>query len=101
MILAADSPVQWFIDLATADFTGWGLFGALVILIVLGAFTEFWVPGRRYRRAEKVGIDAVAALKLSEEQKGALLNYNDLVAHIIHQAAPGTTAPPEADGIDE
>ena len=44
-------------DLFTAILTrdwasvgGWSLFVGLCLLIVLGAFREWWVPGGRYRR---------------------------------------------------
>lgn len=32
---------------------GWPAFGMLTLVIVIGAFAEWWVPGRRYRRVEE------------------------------------------------
>lgn len=39
---------------------GWPAFGVLTLLIVIGSFAEWWVPGRRHRRVEE------AAAKQSE-----------------------------------
>lgn len=45
---------------ALAQEGGWPAFGLLAALVVIGAFAEWWVPGRRHRRVED------AAAKQSE-----------------------------------
>ena len=38
---------------ALAQDGGWPAFGMLASLVVIGAFAEWWVPGRRLRRVEE------------------------------------------------
>lgn len=60
-VFAAVSPADdgfWpaLFDRAITTFAqegGWPAFGMLCLLIVIGAFAEWWVPGRRYRRIEE------------------------------------------------
>lgn len=60
-VVAAVSPADdgfWpaLFDRAFTTFAqdgGWPAFGMLALLIVIGAFAEWWVPGRRHRRVEE------------------------------------------------
>lgn len=59
-VLSATSPDDGFwpalFDKAFTIFAqegGWPAFGMLALIIVIGAFAEWWVPGRRYRRVEE------------------------------------------------
>lgn len=63
-VVAAVSPAEdgfWpaLFDTAISTFAqegGWPAFGMLCLLIVVGAFAEWWVPGKRHRRVEESAI---------------------------------------------
>jgi hypothetical protein len=42
---------------ALTESSGWLAFGMLSVVIVVGAFFEWWVPGRRHRRVEQAAAE--------------------------------------------
>jgi hypothetical protein len=36
---------------------GWPAFGILTLIILIGSFAEWWVPGRRHRRVEAAAAE--------------------------------------------
>lgn len=77
--------------LLTRDYAalgGWSLFIGLCLLIVIGSFREWWVPGARHRRLE------IAAEKVSDandelsKQNGQLITANEITKHFFEETAP-------------
>lgn len=67
---------------------GWSLFLGLCMLVVIGSFREWWVPGARYRRleltAEKLGV----ANDLLTVQNGQLITANEITKHFFEETVP-------------
>lgn len=67
---------------------GWTLFIGLCLLIVVGAFREWWVPGARYRRLEtssQAQSETLATtVGLLEKQTTA----NEITKHFFEETTP-------------
>lgn len=82
-------------DLFTAFLTrdwaavgGWSLFIALALLIVIGAFREWWVPGKRYTRLETSAAKSADALAEAMTQNGQLITSNEITKHFFEETTP-------------
>ena len=82
-------------DIFTAFFTrdwaavgGWSLFVSLSIFIVIGAFREWWVPGKRYARMESAALKATDALAEALKQNGQLVTTNEITKHFFEETTP-------------
>lgn len=81
-------PITAIITRDWAALGGWSLFLGLCLLIVVGSFREWWVPGARYRRLE------LAASKLSTanddliKQNGQLITANEITKHFFEETVP-------------
>lgn len=67
---------------------GWSLFLGLCILIVLGAFREWWVPGRRYTRLEASASKLLESNNLLTTQNGQLIVANEITTHFFKETIP-------------
>jgi len=84
---AAD-PITAILTRDWAALGGWSLFIGLCMLVVIGAFKEWWVPGARYRRletsAEKNSDTLNTTVKVLDKQVAA----NQITAHFFEETAP-------------
>lgn len=71
-----------------ASLGGWSLFITLCILIVVGSFREWWVPGARYRRMEIASEEMVKANAALREQNGQLITANEITKHFFEETVP-------------
>lgn len=67
---------------------GWSLFLGLCILIVLGAFREWWVPGSRYTRLESSASKLLESNNLLTTQNGQLIVANEITTHFFKETIP-------------
>lgn len=67
---------------------GWSLFIGLVIIIVVGSFKEWWVPGNRYRNTERLLSKSVQLNSDLSGQNAKLLISNQLTAEFFRKTAP-------------
>ena len=90
LLPAADSvdPITALLSRDWAAVGGWSLFIGLVMLIVIGAFREMWVPGPRYKRMEGLLLDANALIKQQADQITKLTEANELTQYVMQQVAP-------------
>lgn len=67
---------------------GWGLFIGLTVIIVVGSFKEWWVPGNRYRSTERLLSKSVQLNSDLSDQNRQLLVSNQLTAEFFRKTAP-------------
>lgn len=81
-------PITAILTRDWAALGGWSLFLSLCLLIVLGAFREWWVPGGRYKRLEissKTQSDLLSTtVGLLEKQTTA----NEITKHFFEETTP-------------
>lgn len=83
--------VDPFVALVTrnwAEVGGWSLFLGLVLLIVIGAFREWWVPGARHARTEAALEKALDVLKETADQNSKLVVANEITKHFFEETTP-------------
>lgn len=83
-LLQVAEPADPITAILTRDWAalgGWSLFIGLVIVIVLGAFKGWWVPGWLYRTQAKTLDEAMA-------QNRTLLVTADITKHFFESTAP-------------
>lgn len=81
---AAEDPADPITAILTRDWAavgGWSLFIGIVLLVVLGSFKGWWVPGWQYK-------DQTAILKEAMEQNRTLLVAADITKHFFESTAP-------------
>lgn len=86
--VAVEDPITDFFQRDWAALGGWSLFLGLCILIVIGAFRETWVPGRRYRRLEVSAEKILDAHDKVVTQNGQLIVANEITAHFFKETVP-------------
>lgn len=74
-------PITALLTRDWAAFGGWSLFIGLVILIVLGAFKGWWVPGWMYKAQG-------ATLEKAMDQNRRLLVTADITKHFFESNIP-------------
>jgi hypothetical protein len=90
MHLAAGAPDP-LTALLTRDWAalgGWSLFIGLALLIIIGAFREYWVPGARHRRVEASAEKAADSLAEAMKQNGQLITANEITKHFFEETTP-------------
>jgi len=85
---AEADPITAVINRDWAALGGWSLFVSLCMLIVLGAFREWWVPGARYRRLEESSIKMTDANTDLRKQNGQLITANEITKHFFEETVP-------------
>lgn len=88
VLAAAVDPFVAIITRNWAEVGGWSLFLGLVLLIVIGAFREWWVPGSRHARTEAALSKALDVLKETADQNGKLLVSNEITKHFFEETTP-------------
>lgn len=74
-------PITAFLERDWASIGGWSLFIGLVILIVVGVYRGWWVPGWMYRAQSKTLAEAM-------EQNKLLLIAAEITKHFFESTAP-------------
>ena len=89
-LLHADDadPITSLLTRDWAAVGGWSLFLGLVILIVIGSFREWWVPGVRYRRLESSAALQSTTLSETVKQNGQLITSNEITKHFFEETTP-------------
>jgi hypothetical protein len=67
---------------------GWSLFLGLCLLVVVGAFREWWVPGGRYRRLEDAATKQSDTLALTAAALDKQVTANEIVKHFFEETTP-------------
>lgn len=67
---------------------GWSLFLGLCLLIVVGSFKEWWVPGGRYRRLEVAATGQSATLATTVAALDKQVTANEIVKHFFEETTP-------------
>lgn len=81
-------PITAFLNRDWAALGGWSLFIWLCILIVVGAFKEWWVPGPRYKRLEEAAKKSAEANDELRKQNGQLITANEITKHFFEETTP-------------
>lgn len=71
-----------------AEVGGWSLFIGLCMLIVVGAFREWWVPGARYKRLEDAATLMGEANDKLTTQNGQLITSNEISKYFFEETVP-------------
>jgi hypothetical protein len=87
-LLAAEDPITDLLQRDWAALGGWSLFIGLCLLIVIGSFREWWVPGGRYRRTEQAAIRYAEANAALTTQNGQLITSNEITKHFFEETVP-------------
>lgn len=80
-LMADSDPITDFLNRDWASVGGWSLFFGLVILIILGAFRGWWIPGWIYKRQSKTLDEAM-------KQNRVLLSAAEITKHFFESTAP-------------
>ena len=92
VILTASStggdPITALLTRDWAAFGGWSLFLGLSLLIVVGSFREWWVPGGRYRRLETSSQAQSETLALTVNLLEKQTTANEITKHFFEETAP-------------
>lgn len=81
-------PITAILTRDWAALGGWSLFLGLALLIVVGAFREWWVPGGRYKRLES---SSQAQSELLSTTVGLLekqTTANEITKHFFEETTP-------------
>lgn len=81
-------PITAFLARDWAAFGGWSLFLSLCLLIVVGAFREWWVPGGRYRRLEDAAAKQSDTLATTAQALDKQVTANEIVKHFFEETTP-------------
>lgn len=95
-------PISALLARDWAALGGWSLFFSLVMLIVIGAFREWWVPGPRFRRQETLLTKSVELNHSLSEQNGKLITANEITKHFFQEVTPvrATAQPGRSDSSE-
>lgn len=96
-LIGADDPVTDFFQRDWAAVGGWSLFLGMCLLIVIGAFRETWVPGRRYRRLEISAEKLLDSNEALTTQNGQLIVANEITSHFFKETTPKRGEAPHDD----
>jgi hypothetical protein len=89
MYFAAESdPITALLTRDWAALGGWSLFIGLSVLVVVGAFREWWVPGGRYRRLEDAAKAQSETLATTANALDKQVTANEIVKHFFEETTP-------------
>lgn len=91
-------PITDILSRDWASIGGWSLFFSLAILIVVGAFREWWVPGPRHRRTEQLLEKSVDTVTDLTKQNGQLITANEITKHFFEETTPKRHTVPDEGG---
>lgn len=81
-------PITAIISRDWVNVGGWSLFLGLCLLIVIGAFREWWVPGGRYRRLEDAATKQSDTLATTASALDKQVTANEIVKHFFEETTP-------------
>lgn len=81
-------PISALLNRDWASLGGWSLFVSLCMLIVLGAFREWWVPGARHRRVEEAAAKQSETLASTVEALKQQTTANEITKHFFEETVP-------------
>ena len=90
---AAENPnnefsIPSFFTMNYEQIGGFSLFLALCLLIVVGAFREWWVPGGRYRRLEASAAKQSETLATTSDALREQIQANEITKHFFEKTVP-------------
>lgn len=89
--LAPEVALDPFWTLLTRNWTdvgGWSLFIGLCVLIVAGAFREWWAPGGRIRKLEELVAKQAETIAALTSQNGQLVTANEISKYFFEETVP-------------
>lgn len=97
---AAENPtnefsIPSFFTMNYEQIGGFSLFLALCLLIVVGAFREWWVPGGRYRRLEDSAAKQSETLATTSDALREQIQANEITKHFFEKTVPKRGEPSE------
>jgi hypothetical protein len=81
-------PIPSFFGVKWDVIGGWSLFIGLCLLIVVGAFREWWVPGIRYRRLELSSAKQSDTLANVSQALREQTQANEITKHFFEKTVP-------------
>lgn len=87
-VAAESDPITAILQRDWAALGGWSLFIGLSLLIVVGAFREWWVPGGRYRRLELSAEKQSETLSKATSALEKQVQANEIVKHFFEETTP-------------
>lgn len=88
-ILTTESdPITALMERDWAALGGWSLFLGLCLLVVVGSFREWWVPGGRYRRLEDAAAKQSETLATTAAALDKQVTANEIVKHFFEETTP-------------
>lgn len=87
-VATGSDPVTAILTRDWAALGGWSLFIGLCLLIVIGAFREWWVPGGRYRRLEDAATKQSDTLATTATALDKQVTANEIVKHFFEETTP-------------
>lgn len=81
-------PVTAILSRDWASVTGWGLFFTLAMLVTVGNFREWWVPGPRHRRLEDAATRQSETLAVTVKTLEEQVKANEITKHFFEETAP-------------
>lgn len=95
VLSVASDPITAFLAKDCGTVSGWGLATTLAMLIVVGAFREWWAPASQIRRLEaQLERIELASDKLTEanlelrKQNTMLIQANRITEHFFAETTP-------------
>lgn len=86
--MAESDPFTAFFEHDWAGLGGWSLFVSLCLLIVVGAFLEWWVPGPRYKRLEEAAKRQSETLAVTAQTLEKQVTANEITTHFFKETSP-------------
>lgn len=87
-VAVGSDPITAIVTRDWAALGGWSLFIGLSLLIVVGAFREWWVPGGRYRRLEDSATKQSDTLATTATALEKQVTANEIVKHFFEETTP-------------
>lgn len=85
---ATSDPITSLLTRDWAGFGGWSLFISLALLVIIGAFREWWVPGPRYRRLEAASERQADTLQKTADALAKQVTANEITKHFFEETTP-------------
>ena len=87
-LVTESDPITALMTRYWAALGGWSLFIGLCLLVVVGSFKEWWVPGGRYRRLEDAATKQSETLASTAAALDKQVTANEIVKHFFEETTP-------------
>lgn len=81
-------PITALLTRDWAALGGWSLFLGLGLLIIIGSFREWWVPGPRHRRVEEAAAKQSETLSVTADSLKLQIQANEISKHFFEKTIP-------------